>query len=296
MMNLSPNVALSSNTEAFEDLFARYSRQWGPVEWSRMADPAFEFECADRRFAGAFQKLSVIEGDSMYQARKVRRAGFGGWSGIADFLVLWQAEENEHSRLLRHVADRLGAPGEVEPEHRLRDELLVPMTFVATVAARTIPDLVGTYGALGAAQEHVACVTYRYLASQIETGELRRVLRDIARQESRHLRFYRGVADHALTASRGAKRLARSLLVRYWRPPGIDVLGEKGFAETFGVLLDSEDYRTRLLGMDRMLDGVPGLDGLRLMENFLRGGEGDRFVASREFTPFAGAKMTELGP
>jgi hypothetical protein len=287
-MKLSPTVGLSSNTDAFDDLFASYSRQWGPVQWSRMADPAFEFECADRRFAGVFQKLSMIEGDSMYQARKVRRAGFGYWSGIADFLVLWQAEENEHSRLLRHVADHLGASGDLEPEHRLRDELLVPMTFVATVAARAVPSLVGTYGALGAAQEHVACVTYRYLASQVETSELRRVLNDIARQESRHLRFYLGLADHALAASRCARRLARSLLVRYWRPPGIDVLGEKAFAETFGVLLDSEDYRTRLLGMDRMLDGVPGLDGLRLMERRLRGGEGDNFGANREFTSFAG--------
>ncbi len=256
-------------TDEFDRLFASFVVGWGPVDWSVLAAPEFEFVPTDARFANVLQGLAEIEDDSRYQARKVRRAGFGDVPGLGDFLVLWQAEESEHGRMLRHVAHRLGAEDDRPPPHQVWSELRVPTTFLATVAARVVPDLVGVYGALGAAQEHVACVTYRYLADQVATDELRSGLTAVARQESRHLRFYRGVAEAVLGPSERAQRLTRTLLARFWRPPGVDVLGEERFAEAFGVLLENEDYRTRTLGLDRLLDQLPGLDDLRLMSTYL---------------------------
>ncbi len=61
-------------------------------------------------------------------------------------------------------------------------------------------------------------------------------------------------------------------------------LGEVGWRDTPAPLLADVDVRARVEKMDRVLDSIPHLGGLRLMEAFLRAhpaamGDGSTLVA-----------------
>lgn len=128
--------------------------------------------------------------------------------------------------------------------------------------------LEATYLTLGATQEFVALTTYRKAADLIDDPNAAVVLRRIAAQEGRHMHFYRKAAlvflDEPLNAY-----VASQLIGHLWRPPGIDLLGTTAWPNAFGPLLAYEDYRSRLLHMDQLLQQLPGFHGHHLMENFL---------------------------
>jgi hypothetical protein len=129
--------------------------------------------------------------------------------------------------------------------------------------------LEATYLTLGATQEFVALTTYRKAAELIGDQNAALVLRRIASQEGRHMHFYRGAALVFLDEPRNAY-LASQLIGHLWRPPGVDLLGITAWLRAFGPLLAHEDYRSRLLRMDQLLQQLPGFQGCLPMEGFLR--------------------------
>jgi hypothetical protein len=82
------------------------------------------------------------------------------------------------------------------------------------------------------------------------------------------MRFYHGAAAVLLGDNATAARVRR-LISASWRPPGIDLVGVQEFQRTFGFLLRVGAFHQRLVGLDRLLDELPGLQGMSLMRQWL---------------------------
>lgn len=268
MSRLGTTMHGESIEEELTEIFEEYRSGFGPIDWQTLRESGWSVPRSES-FAEIFNALAFIEADSRYQHRKIQRARLDRYSALRGFNALWLIEESEHGRMFRHVAMAYGSDGRQPGAHLPGDHRRILSSYVATSVGRLTPQLVGTYCALGAIQEHVALTTYRYLATAVSHHSLGAVLLATARQESRHLRFYRSSAEVVLKRSRSGRALARSILSTFWRPPGVDLLGLEGFIHRFGSILADEEYRRRLRRMDTLLDSMPGLEDLGLMERFL---------------------------
>ena len=84
------------------------------------------------------------------------------------------------------------------------------------------------------------------------------------------MKFYRGCAEVFLGESRKAQITTRRLLSQLWQPPGTDLLGRGNYEEIFAPVLTQVDFQKELLKVDKMLDRLPGLANMSIMERYLR--------------------------
>ncbi len=262
---------ISRELEAsFQSSFAKYLEGWGPISWSKqnISVPA------SPDLARVFWALSNIEDDSQIMRRKLHYAGIDKSAVIRDFNICWLAEEGEHARALGWMADQRGHASVGRMGHGVRDR--DSRSGLANLALfglrRGHMSLLAGYLVLGTVQEYVALSTYLCLAGMPETSKYEAtILQDIARQEGRHMRFYRSCAQSVLEAFPGVRGFVETALVKFWRPPGVDLLGAGEWAAVFGPLLQDDWLAQRMLGVDALLaqqfglackvaDRIPGLD------------------------------------
>jgi hypothetical protein len=126
------------------------------------------------------------------------------------------------------------------------------------------------YCALGAAGEYVALASYTEIQKLIDDPTAVALLRQIIRQEGRHLAFFMEAARvRAQNLPTFSGRTARQAFKILWAPVGVPSLGMKAWRDIFAPLLNREGFRGRLMMMDRVIDQIPPLHGLDLMTNFL---------------------------
>jgi hypothetical protein len=116
----------------------------------------------------------------------------------------------------------------------------------------------------------------------ILTTLLRRIMSD----ESRHFAFYYAQAEKRLAAP-GAARLTRLLLERAWAPVGTGVQPDAEVRFVGGYLFGGDAGQACARAIDRTVRKLPGLDGLPLLERYLRreGLTGPRVFDPREAAP-----------
>jgi rubrerythrin len=252
---------------ALSELLSKYLANWGPVSWQQ--------ELADAKLTDDFDlgrailSLSAIETDSRVIYRKLHIANLDRRQAIREFNISWLAEEAEHGRALKCLATKLGVH-ETPQDRSARISIRSTVSWPSLAVARMLGSAMeATYLTLGATQEFVALTTYRKAAELVGDQNAALVLRRIAAQEGRHMHFYRGAALVFLDEPRNAY-VASQLIGHLWRPPGVDLLGITAWLRAFGPLLAHEDYRSRLLRMDQLLQRLPGFQGSHLMEGFLR--------------------------
>lgn len=263
------------------DHVVRFARDAGPIPWDRGALAGCRL---DPEVAHILHVAAVLEEDTAISARQGRALGLDRAADIGAFLDPWEREEDEHGRALRFLLSR--QPYDPPPPRpssiprRRRGLALVPVTALGRTPMTGV-----VYGALGAAAEYVAIVIYTELVKRVDEPAVVSLLRSIARQEGRHFAFFLAAAGNraeSLSATQG--RLARRALTSIWTPVGVASLGEEGWRDTLAPLLADVDVRARVEKMDRVLDSIPHLGGLRLMEAFLRAhpaamGDGSTLVA-----------------
>jgi rubrerythrin len=244
-----------------------YAKNWGPVEWRGLE--VSEFRCEKPSTGRMLYALALIEADSLTMRRRISAIGADKVEGLLEFITIWLAEEGEHSRALTQMAKmhsfQLSTLATRRPTRDLRTLLTWPMLYVV----RELRGICGAYCALGAMQELIALTTYHHLASDCESPEIRAVLKAIARQESHHMRFYRRAAELFLRDSRAAQRNTRVLIQRLWQPPGLDLLGPGNYETIFQPILSDARYATRMLRVDQVAGGLPGLHGIRVAADYL---------------------------
>jgi hypothetical protein len=101
---------------------------------------------------------------------------------------------------------------------------------------------------------------------------LHQLVRRVIQDERRHFAFYRAQAKARMRRSRTARRLVRFVLERFWTPVGAGVKTEEEVdALALYLFGDSAEGREHARGIDETIAAVPGLEGLRLLEDYLDG-------------------------
>lgn len=263
-------MARRDHEAAFAEHLASFLGDWGPVRWRSLLQGTAVAPRPD--IAAMFHALSRVEDDAFYMQVRLRRIGIFHISTVSQFNAIWLAEESEHSRALAALAVRYGGADAPIIRKRVwsRDKQSLWMVPLLKCRGLYPRGILAGYLTLGAVQELVALTVYNAAAQLLDDPPARAVLRAISRQEGRHMRFYRRCAEIMLTESVATQRYVRFILRRYWRPPGIDLLGRAGWERSLAPLLDDPSVRDRFACVDTMCDNLPGLRGMRLMETFLR--------------------------
>jgi len=259
-----------SYDSALEENLQSYLKSWGPINWRSIVDhPKPAPDETVGRLLGA---LASIEDDAFYMQVKIRYTGAAKLAAIRDFNAIWLAEESEHARALAALAARFGDGGMPRSRphgvwFRDRQSLLIKPFLWCRGFNRT--GMLAGYLTLGALQEFVALTTYNAIARRVDDAPTLDILQQIARQEARHMRFYRRGAEAVLMGSASAQRFVRFALRRYWRPPGIDLLGYETWFATFSPLLADPSLRRAYLRTDGICAALPGIGDLGIMRSFL---------------------------
>ena len=197
---------------------------------------------------------------------------------ITSFLACWVYEELWHGDAIRRVLEasgRTGGAARIGPLRTGRRWQALAETMTHLVGSGLAGSaFIALHMAWGAVNEWSTQAAYARLAAVEGHPVLGELLRRIMRQEGRHIDFYAAEATRRLSTSATARQLTRHALVRLWRPVGSGVMppGEVRFLVEF--LFSGPDGRSAAERVDRQIDRLPGLSGLRLLA-----GEVDRLVA-----------------
>jgi rubrerythrin len=247
-------------------LLSQYLKKWGPLKWQGMLAEARPLP--NPELAQTLLYAGAVEADATVIYAKLRAANVARRKPIEDFSIAWLAEEVEHGRALAQLALLLGADS-LPPTRGDRRSIRAALAWPALALTRPFaPYLEATYMSLGTAAEFFALTTYRECARRVDDQNARRMLLAIAAQEGRHLRFYRNAATILLRRAPAAAVTA-SLLRLLWRPPGVDPLGIDRWLETFKPLFASSECLEQMLQLDRVMQGLPGMQNLVIMRSFL---------------------------
>lgn len=185
---------------------------------------------------------------------------------VAEFLEVWQREENAHSDALGTFLDlysqRHGIAVPPRPDTasspRLSERFLVgvtrPVGHVVTAA----------HMVWGALNELLTMNGYRLLATRLPGTELATILDRIAAQEARHYAFYRLQAQWRLESSRLARLVIPVVLRSSWTPVGVgaEFKSAEEFDRVFAYLTATPRAETLLARMDGAVGQLAGLEGL----------------------------------
>lgn len=236
-----------------KDHFERFLRGWGPIQWRESVVDVPSVP--ESSIGGMFWALSNIEDDSLVMRRKLAYGGLDRLQVVKDFNVCWLAEEAEHARALAYMAVRRGwlekplNHGIAARDHRSA------FGNLALFASRVSKwHLMAAYFVLGTIQEFVALSTYNALGQLAATDDAEgSILRAIAQQEGRHMRFYRSSGQTILKNNPSTRRSVEVLVNRFWRPPGVDLLGEDLWFQCFAPLMRGDDLLREIERVDQLV-------------------------------------------
>ena len=136
-----------------------------------------------------------------------------------------------------------------------------------TLASALTPHIVAVHMTWGAVNEWTTQAGYGRLLEKAKHPVLSELLRRIMRQEGRHIDFYALGARRRLAESAAARRITRFALRRYWAPVGAGVMPRSEVTFLVHHLFGDAEGQGAAQRIDRLVDRLPGLDGLHLVES-----------------------------
>ena len=196
---------------------------------------------------------------------------------ITEFLTLWNFEEHWHGEALGEVLQAHGEPGGATRvaamRRRLRNRMTnSPLLWLAMSSATK--HFLAVHMTFGVINEWTTQAGYGRLAALADHEVLSELLRRIKRQEGRHIDYYLTEGRRTLEVGAGAQRTVRLFLRTMWRPVGATVMPETETRHVVRTLFSDEGGRAAAGRIDRRIDALPGLTGMRLMERVV-----DRYAA-----------------
>jgi hypothetical protein len=189
------------------------------------------------------------------------------------FMTMWNREEFWHGEALATV---LGIHGIVVDFDELKAKRLklgwrdkldpIKQSVVGKVVGA---DFVAVHMAWGAANEWSAITAYNRMAALEEDPVLAELLKRIAKQEARHVAFYTSQARDRLAKSTKAQKFARFALSNFWAPVGSSIMEKNEVKHVMGHLMGGEDGRKAARKIDTAISGLPGLEGLTIVDDSL---------------------------
>ena len=189
---------------------------------------------------------------------------------VTAFLSCWVFEELWHGEAIAEVLDAHGRPAGRERVAPLREgrrrrdgkELALHLASASVLGDH----FVAVHMAWGAVNEWSTQAGYARLSKRAGHPVLTDLLGRIMRQEGRHVDFYAAEAKRRLERDRKTRALTRAALRRLWRPVGSGVMPDAEVAFLARYLFGGDEGRARARRIDRQVDRLPGLEGLRLIE------------------------------
>ncbi len=188
---------------------------------------------------------------------------------VTTFLTLWNYEEFWHGEALGQVLEahdeRAGTSRVAAMRRRLptKDRFAPMLHSLASMAIGE--SYIAVHMCWGAVNEWTTQAGYARLAAKANHPVLAELLRRIMRQEGRHIDFYASQAEDRLKDSARARKLARAALRKFWTPVGAGVMPKSEVAFLIRHLFSDKDGTAMAERIDRRVDRLPGLEGLRLI-------------------------------
>jgi hypothetical protein len=188
---------------------------------------------------------------------------------ITAFLSCWGYEEYWHGEAIAAVLEAHGEPAgrvRIAPLRQKR-KWKDTASLVGTAAGSALAgrSFIAVHMSWGAVNEWVTQAAYGLLSQREGHPVLSELLDRMMRQEGRHVSFYASEASRRLEADSGARRLARFALGRAWQPVGAGVMPRREVGFLCRYLFSGPDGAAATARIDRHVDQLPGLSGLRLM-------------------------------
>lgn len=195
---------------------------------------------------------------------------------VTAFLAAWCYEEHWHGDAIARVLEAHGEPAGPDRVAALRRALprrdpFRPLLYIIGSAFTT--HMVTVHMTWGAVNEWTTQAGYGRLAARAGHPVLTELLKRIMKQEGRHVDFYAAQARRRLDGHPGAQRLTRRALARFWTPVGAGVMPVAEVDFLARHLFGGDDGRAAARRIDRQIDRLPGLAGLRLVERAVAGPE-----------------------
>lgn len=99
--------------------------------------------------------------------------------------------------------------------------------------------------------------TYNAVANLRVPSQVSAVLKEMSRQEGRHMRFYKEGAMAVFRQYPGARSFVRAVVRKTWRPVGIDLLGLSQWKEVIAPII-SLDFPARFTQVDEIAERILG--------------------------------------
>jgi len=186
---------------------------------------------------------------------------------VATFLACWFYEETFHGRALARFLEEAGHS--ITPRIRSRESIRKRVeSFAISGIARVWRDFVAVHMSWGAINELTTLIGYQRLIEVARHPVLEDLLSRIIKDESRHFGFYFQQAEKRLT-SRGAVRVTRELIRRFWAPVGSGVQPDSEVRFLISYLFSGSEGRAAADRIDATIETLPGMGGLRLLESWV---------------------------
>lgn len=195
--------------------------------------------------------------------RELLRTPTGRDRYISKFMERWGVEEITHGEVLNRFLNESG----YESTSRWKDQVARSVSAyyrANTYLITTLTKLVGrkftaTHMTYGAINEMSATQAYRRLMKIANHPVLTEILTAIIREESAHTKFYTSVARLELERSGFARRVARSLVDRFWLPVGSGARPKEQTNYAIGTLFQgSEGIEIIDRSVTQRVRGFPG--------------------------------------
>jgi hypothetical protein len=225
-------------------------------------------------FERAMVYMLRIEAQTLFYVRDLLNTRTAFIPDIASFLAVWLYEEERHSRMFIRFLRERGIEVPADDRGRVRRASVAGVREWLEAAgarwmARATEHFVAVHMTWGAIQELSTIHAYERMGERCGHPFLRELCQSIAKDERRHYAFYFNQAQRFLQP-RAAQRLTRFVLGHWWKPVGFGVHSDQH--ATFMVDFfygDAEGLRVARQ-MDDTIGRLPGLEGLRLYEKFIR--------------------------
>jgi hypothetical protein len=208
---------------------------------------------------------------------------------ITAFLSCWVYEELWHGEAFSDFLRAYGIEVPSEPKlpdgstpmptrstrtRRFREQLGIghKLSLLPTMlGAMLFPDFIALHMTWGAINELTTLTGYQQLIRRSEHPVLHQMLRRVIQDERRHFAFYRAQGKARLAAAPArTRRAVRWAFERLWTPVGAGVKSQEEVdALALYLFGDAPEGRQAIREIDAVVAEMPGLEGLRLLEDML---------------------------
>ncbi|MEU2618415.1 ferritin-like domain-containing protein [Streptomyces sp. NPDC007157] len=249
----------------------KYTKNSTGVQWADLDFDEFERSPLSEETLRTLRYMCDIEYHTVCYLRDLLTTPSHDEPAVGAFMTMWNREEFWHGEALAAVLERHGLRVDFDELKATRLKLgwkdrlgTVKQTVIGRLVGN---DFVAVHMAWGAANEWSATAAYHRLAALESHPVLVPLLKRIAQQETKHVAFYASQARDRLAASRKARVVARLALENAWGPVGSGVMSETEVTHVMTHLFAGPEGRKLIRDIDSHIAKLPGMEGLRIVED-----------------------------